>query len=516
MTSPAIRASPNSPTLQMDDEKRKLMSLTKSGIRSFAVIGILCGALTISLGQSPKVAQIQSQPSPAASPVTTKASSTTVTPQKIPNDQLDALVAPIALYPDPLLGQTLVASTYPLEIIQLEQWLKRNPKLKDKALADAVQKQPWDPSIQAMAILPEVVNRLAENVAWTTDLGNAFLAQQSDVMAAIQRMRAKAQSKGTLKTTAEQVVKTEPVDNAEVIVIQQANPEVVYVPSYDPMMMWGALSYPYYPYNYSGYYSGMGLAFGTGLVLGAAWGGGWGYGCGWGNGDININNKNNYVNHYNRQNNVNRGQGHGGKWQHNPQHRGGAPYGDRSTASKYGGRARQQPAGGTAANRASGGTRPGGGAGIGTGTGARPGGGGKFDAGFGSGNVGFNNIGSNRSGDGFGGAGNRAGGGGLAGNRPGGGAGASNLPATRPGGGAGSSGFGDRAGGGRNSIGGRHTSISEGSGSSIFGGGGYSGNSIRSNSSRGSSSMGGGGFGGGGRGGGFGGGGRGGGGGRRR
>jgi hypothetical protein len=97
---------------------------------------------------------------------------------KIPPEQLDALVAPIALYPDPLLSQALVASTYPLEIVQLQQWLERNKNLKDKALTDAVMKQPWDPSVQAMAVLPDVVNRLAGDVQWTTDLGNAFLAKQ--------------------------------------------------------------------------------------------------------------------------------------------------------------------------------------------------------------------------------------------------------------------------------------------------------------------------------------------------
>src|SRR5467141_3053379 len=98
-------------------------------------------------------------------------------PTKIPPDELDSLVAPIALYPDPLLAQTLAASTYPLEIIQLFQWLGRNSTLKDKALADAVAKQPWDPSIQALAALADVVKRLADDIQWTTDLGNAFLAQ---------------------------------------------------------------------------------------------------------------------------------------------------------------------------------------------------------------------------------------------------------------------------------------------------------------------------------------------------
>jgi len=127
---------------------------------------------------------------------------------KIPNDQLDSLVAPIALYPDPLLSQVLVASTYPLEIIQLQQWLQKNSTLKGEALTKAVQKQDWDPSIQAMAVLPDVAKRLGDDIKWTTDLGNAFLAQQSDVMDAVQRMRMKAQSAGNLKPNEQQTVET--------------------------------------------------------------------------------------------------------------------------------------------------------------------------------------------------------------------------------------------------------------------------------------------------------------------
>src|SRR5690242_8648858 len=138
---------------------------------------------------------------------------------KIPNDQLDSLVAPIALYPDPLLAQALAASTYPLEVVQLDQWMKTNPNLKDKELADAVAKKAWDPSIQSLAAYPEVVKQLGENVAWTSDLGNASLAQQADVMDAVQRMRAKAQGSGNLKTSDEQKVETQTVDNKQVIVI---------------------------------------------------------------------------------------------------------------------------------------------------------------------------------------------------------------------------------------------------------------------------------------------------------
>src|SRR5262249_48894928 len=162
---------------------------------------------------------------------------------KITAAQLDSLVAPIALYPDPLLAQILAASTYPLELVQLQQWLERNPNLKDKALADAVAKQPWDPSVQALAGLPEMVKRLANEIQWTTDLGNAFLAQQSDVMDAIQRMRAKAQDKGTLQTTKEQKVETRVVENKSVIVIEQADPQVVYLPSYDPVVAYGPAYY---------------------------------------------------------------------------------------------------------------------------------------------------------------------------------------------------------------------------------------------------------------------------------
>src|SRR6185295_17472481 len=159
---------------------------------------------------------------------------------KIPPEQLDSLVAPIALHPDNLLSQTLVASTYPLELVQLEQWLEKNPDLvKDqKKLAEAVKKQPWDASIQAMAGLPELVKRLVDDIQWTTDLGNAFLAQQNDVMNAVQRMRMKAQAKGTLQTTSQQTVANNVVDGQSVIVIEQANPEVVYVPSYDPVAVY--------------------------------------------------------------------------------------------------------------------------------------------------------------------------------------------------------------------------------------------------------------------------------------
>jgi len=263
---------------------------------------------------------------------------------RIPSEQLDSLVAPIALYPDPMLSQTLVASTYPLEIIQLQQWLAQNKNLKDQALADGVKKQDWDPSIQAMAALPDVVKQMSENIKWTTDLGNAFLAQQSDVMDAVQRMRKKAKDAGNLNSTEQQKVETKVVESKQVIVVQQANPEVVYVPSYNPTVVYGPPAYPYPPIAYPppGYYAaGMAISFGIGIAMGAAWGGGWGYNSGWGgNNNVTINRNNTFVNNSNRQNVSNRSARGNNNWQHNPQHRGGAPYSNRATASKYGGTTR--------------------------------------------------------------------------------------------------------------------------------------------------------------------------------
>jgi hypothetical protein len=258
----------------------------------------------------------------------------------IPPDQLDSLVSPIALYPDPLLAQVLAASTYPLELLQLHQWLQKNPGLKDKALIDAVSKQPWDPSIQAMAGLPDLVKRLANDIQWTTDLGNAFLAQQNDVMDAVQRMRHKAQDKGTLTSTPQQTVQTQVVEREQVIVIEQSDPEVIYVPEYDPVWAYGAPIYPYPPIYYPT--GGLALGFGVGVAVGAIWGGGggWGWGCRWGgDNDITINNNNNF----NRNANIRAGNNNlSGRtnWQHRPEHRGGAPYRDRATANKYGGAAR--------------------------------------------------------------------------------------------------------------------------------------------------------------------------------
>ncbi len=431
---------------------------------------------------------------------------------KIPPEQLDSLVAPIALYPDNLLSQTLVASTYPLEIIQLQQWLEKNPGIvKDqKKLADAVKNQPWDPSIQAMAALPDVVKRLSDDIQWTTDLGNAFLAQQSDVMDAIQRMRNKAQGSGALASNQQQKVETQTVESKQVIVIEQANPEVVYVPSYNPTVVYGAPAYPYppiyYPPSTGAVIAASAISFGVGWAMGAAWGGGWGWGCGWGGNDIDINMNNNFnrntnISGGNRVNNISGNRGGGNKWQHNPSHRGGAPYGDRSTANRFGGTARgdslqnRQRAAQRDIGRQGGNLRSNDRGGIGDrgGVGDRGNRGGVGDRG--------------RVGD-RGGAGNRGGVGdrGGAGNR-GGVSDRSNIPnrsgsgvSDRSRGGSGSFAGGDRVG--NRSVGGGGSSGLGGNRSGGFGGGsgGFSGSGARASSSRGASSMGG--FGGGSRGGG--------------
>jgi len=261
---------------------------------------------------------------------------------KIPPEQLDSLVAPVALYSDPLLAQVLVAATYPLEIIQLQQWLMKNKGLKDKALTDAVGKQPWDPAIQSMSAFPDAVKRLSDDISWTTDLGNAFLAQQKDVMDAVQRMRKKAVDKGALKTNEQQKVETKVVETRTVIIVEPANPQVIYVPVYSPTVVYPPPVYPYPPIYYPPP-PPPGAAFMTftaGVMIGAAFSNGSCCNCGWGSSNnVNINVNNNYNKNTNVNANKNVNASGNNSWQHNSAHRGGAPYSNQATASKYGGTA---------------------------------------------------------------------------------------------------------------------------------------------------------------------------------
>jgi len=261
--------------------------------------------------------------------------------QTLAPEQLESLVAPIALYSDSLLSQVLVASTYPLEVVEAQQWLQQNGALKGTALVDAAKKQSWDPSIKALVAFPEVIKRLNEDIRWTTDLGNAFLAQQADVMSAIQRLRAKAKDSGKLTDTPQQKVVTEDQNGQSAIEIQPTDPQVVYVPVYNPGYFWGA-GYPLYPWP-GLYYPGIGIGWGwgPGINLGFYFGGccgwgGWGWGFGWFGGGIFVNNQ--FLHRYGFH------EFHGSEfhatsaWAHNPEHRGAVPY-PRGVASRYQGAA---------------------------------------------------------------------------------------------------------------------------------------------------------------------------------
>jgi len=263
--------------------------------------------------------------------------------QLLSPQQLDTLVAPVALYPDRLLGQLLAASTYPLEIAEAAQWLQQNGNLQGQQLVDAARQQNWDPSVQALVVFPDVLTRLASDIRWTTDLGNAFLAQQADVMNAVQRMRARAEAAGKLRSNAQQTVTTETEGDQSAIDIEPANPEVVYVPYYNPEYIWGPPIYGYYPpWDYLDIGYGFGYGFGPGIYIGGFFGGlgwgGWGWGCGWFHHAIFLNGGffGRYGFHYGFGFGGHRGFGGREIWAHNPGHRLGVAYPNRALNSRFG------------------------------------------------------------------------------------------------------------------------------------------------------------------------------------
>ena len=261
--------------------------------------------------------------------------------QALTPQQLENLVAPIALYPDPLLGQILVAATYPLEVVQAYQFMQRNPGLSGAGLTQAVQEQNWDPSIQALVVFPDVLKRLNDDVTWTTNLGNAFLAQQADVMDAVQRLRQQAQQAGKLNSTPQEVVTTTNQGGSPAIEIEPADPAVIYVPVYNPVWFWGpALYYPYPgwfwpPMPVGGIFFGWGPPIRIGLFFGGGWGGwgGWGWHLGWGAHTVIVNNA--FIHRYNF-NSAHLAQLHGTSvWQHDAFHREGVPYSRPQLAARY-------------------------------------------------------------------------------------------------------------------------------------------------------------------------------------
>jgi Protein of unknown function (DUF3300) len=270
-------------------------------------------------------------------------------------EEMEQIVAPIALYPDSLLAQVLMASTYPLAIVEAARWQKAHPDVKGDAVAKAVEKEDWDPSVKSLVAFPQVLGMMDEKIDWTQKLGDAFLGQQKDVMDAVQRLRGKAKKEGNLESSKEQVVKTEPAPagsaNPQIIIIEQADPEVVYVPTYNPTVVYGAWPYPAYPPYYyypPGYYAGAAFfSFSMGVIVGGAlWGN-----CNWGSSDIDIdiNRENNFnrneINNRDRnnsnRNNTNRAgtsdRAGNSKWQHNSANRKGVEYRDQKSRDKYGG-----------------------------------------------------------------------------------------------------------------------------------------------------------------------------------
>jgi len=301
---------------------------------------LFAGGLIWAVAGIGAVAYAQAPPPPSTAP---QPAAPVLSPQ-----QLDDLVAPIALYPDPLLGQVLAASTYPLEIVEAQQWLQKNSGLTGTALMDAARQQNWDPSVQALVAFPNVLTELNQDVRWTTDLGNAFLAQQGDVMSAVQRMRASARANGKLNSSPQQTVTTETQNGQSAIQIQPADPQVIYVPTYDPAYIWGPPLYGgYYPsLLYPDYGFGFWPGFNVGLYFGG-WGfggcgwGGWGWGPNWFGHGVFVNNA--FFGHYGFRGGFGGFAGRGA-WAHDPSHRLGVGYSNRALSQRYGAASRASAA----------------------------------------------------------------------------------------------------------------------------------------------------------------------------
>lgn len=278
------------------------------------------------------IAAAQSPP-PAPAPASADASAPV-----FKKEQIDQFMAPVALYPDALLSQILMASTYPADVADAAAWSKANPKATGDAAVKQVAAKSWDPSVQSLVAFPEVLAQMGAHADWVRNMGDAFLAQPDAVMASVQRLRAQAQKAGNLKSTEQQkVIVQQSAPTTTVIQIEPADPQVVYVPTYNPTVVYGTWAYPAYPPPYypppPGYYhpvaTGLaaGLAFGTGVAIAnSLWGG-----FDWGHNDVHID-----VNRYNNINVNNRISGNGNvNWNHNPANRHGTPYRGAATQQRF-------------------------------------------------------------------------------------------------------------------------------------------------------------------------------------
>jgi hypothetical protein len=256
-------------------------------------------------------------------------------------EQLDQLLAPIALYPDALLSQTLMAATYPLEVVEAARWTQANPNLKGDAAVQAVKGKDWDVSVKSLVAFPQTLAMMNNNLDWTQKVGDAMIGQQKDVADSIQRLRAKAAAAGNLKTTPQQKVTTQTSGSNSAIVIEPANPEVIYVPYYNPTWAYGPWPYPAYPPVYYppppnyGAALATGMMFGLGVAAGAAMFGGWHWGWsggGWGASytTVNVNRATSIS-----ANNFDANRYRDGQWQHDAAHRDGVPYRTSAERERY-------------------------------------------------------------------------------------------------------------------------------------------------------------------------------------
>jgi hypothetical protein len=255
-------------------------------------------------------------------------------------EELAQMLAPIALYPDPLLVQMMMAATYPLEVVEAARWTNANPNLKGDQLAAALEQKGWDPSVKSLVNFPNALAMMDGNLEWTQKLGDAFLAQKDEVMDTIQYLRSRAQTQGNLRTTAEQVV----TYNDRAIAIEPTDPQVMYVPVYDPAVAYGSWWYPEYPPYYyypPGYVIGSVIGdvigFGVGLFLGAAW---WGYAWGgfnWHDHHVYCNPyQNNYMHRQGYGHRSPQGAGGNSEWRHDPSHRRNVAYRGENVRERYG------------------------------------------------------------------------------------------------------------------------------------------------------------------------------------
>ncbi len=267
------------------------------------------------------------------------------------DEELQQLLAPIALYPDDLLTQVMMASTYPLEVVEGDRWAKANKNLKGADLKAALDKQSWDDSVKALESTPDVLATMSENLDWTQKLGDAVLAQQDDVMNNVQVLRQKAYQEKQLVSNDQQNIDIEPAsgggETQQTIIIQSTQPDTVYVPYYNPSVVYGTWSYPSYPPPYypppPGYQIATGFATGMAFAAGAAvFNDLWDDDFDWGHHDINVNVSgntinNNFIDNRHGNGNVVRPGANGGgtQWKHDPAHRHGVPYDNKKLANKF-------------------------------------------------------------------------------------------------------------------------------------------------------------------------------------